>query len=320
MPTTDVLTDVLETVRVGAACYGRVEAAAPWGIGVEADEEYAKFHVVLAGDCWLDVAGHDSVHLNGGDLVALPHGHAHTLRDVPESPVRPLRELITVSSGKCQPSINTGGDGASATLVTGSFHFEDRRNNPLLSVLPPVIVLPGELSRNVHWLEPTLKFIACEAASGRPGSQTVVSRLADVLFIQIVRGYLATLPPGASGWLGALGDAQIGSALGLIHQNPELDWTVQSLAARVAMSRSAFASRFARLVGEPPLSYVTRWRMQKAAGLLRQSSATLADIAERVGYDSEAAFSKAFKRAVGSAPGAYRRASKATVDAAAAAA
>jgi AraC-like DNA-binding protein len=319
MPTTDVLTDVLETVRVGAACYGRVEAAAPWGIGVDADEEDAKFHVVLSGECWLDVEGQEPIHLSGGDLVAVPHGHAHTLRDVPGSPIRPLTDLITTPSGKCQSSIITGGDGASATLVTGSFHFEDRRNNPLLSVLPPVIVLPGEMSRNVHWLEPTLKFIACEAASGRPGAQTVVSRLADVLFIQIVRGYLATLPPGASGWLGALGDSQIGAALGLIHQSPELDWTVQSLAARVAMSRSAFASRFARLVGEPPLAYVTRWRMQKAAGLLRQSSSTLAEIAERVGYDSEAAFSKAFKRAVGSAPGAYRRAAKATVIAAAAA-
>jgi AraC-like DNA-binding protein len=314
MPTTtDVLTDVLETVRVGAACYGRVEAAAPWGIGVPADEEDAKFHVVLAGECWLDVDGQlEPIHLRGGDLVALPHGHAHTLRDAPGSAIRPLAELTVLGGGKCQPSISTGGSGASATLVTGSFHFEDRRNNPLLAVLPPVIVLPGELSRNVLWLEPTLKFIACEAASGRPGAQTVVSRLADVLFIQIVRGYLASLPAGASGWLGALGDAQIGSALGFIHQSPELDWTVQSLAAKVAMSRSAFASRFARLVGEPPLAYVTRWRMQKAAGLLRQSSATLADIAERVGYDSEAAFSKAFKRAVGTAPGAYRRAAKAT--------
>ena len=308
---TDVLTDVLETVRVGAACYGRVEASAPWGIGVEADEQDARFHVVLTGECWLDIEGQEPVHLHGGDLVALPHGHAHVLRDVPSSPARPLSELITVS-GKCQPSIVTGGDGAPATLVTGSFHFEDRRNNPLLSVLPPLIVLPGELSRNVHWLEPTLKFIACEAQSGRPGAQTVVSRLADVLFIQIVRGYLATLPAGASGWLGALSDAQIGASLGFIHQSPELDWTVQSLAAKVAMSRSAFASRFARLVGEPPLAYVTRWRMQKAAGLLRQSSSTLADIAERVGYDSEAAFSKAFKRAVGMAPGAYRRAAKAS--------
>jgi len=307
MPTTDVLTDVLETVRVGAACYGRVEAAAPWGIGVEADGEDAKFHVVLSGECWLEVNGQDPVHLQGGDLVALPHGHAHSLRDVPSSPIRPLSELITVGPGKCQPSITTGGDGPSSTLVTGSFHFEDRRNNPLLSVLPPLIVLPGEMSKSVHWLEPTLKFIACEAASGRPGAQTVVSRLADVLFIQIVRGYLATLPPGASGWLGALGDAQIGASLGLIHQSPEQDWTVQSLAAKVAMSRSAFASRFARLVGEPPLAYVTRWRMQKAAGMLREGKQTLAEVAAQVGYDSEAAFSKAFKRAVGSAPGAYRR-------------
>jgi AraC-like DNA-binding protein len=313
MPTTDVLTDVLETVRVGAACYGRVEAAAPWGIGVEADEEDARFHVVLSGDCWLEVEGQDPVQLHGGDLVALPHGHAHSLSDALGGAVRPLSELIASGAGKCQSSITVGSGGAQATLVTGSFHFEDRRNNPLLSVLPNLIVLPGEMSRNVHWLEPTLKFIACEAASGRPGAQTVVSRLADVLFIQIVRGYLASLPAGASGWLGALGDPQIGAALGLIHQSPELDWTVQSLAARVAMSRSAFASRFARLVGEPPLAYVTRWRMQKAAGLLRQSSATLADIAERVGYDSEAAFSKAFKRTVGSAPGAYRRAAKATV-------
>jgi AraC-like DNA-binding protein len=319
MATTDVLTDVLETVRVGAACYGRVDAAAPWGIGVSADSENAKFHVVLSGQCYLEVEGQtEPVRLSGGDLVALPHGHAHALRDELDTSVQPLSELVS-GCGKCHGSaIAIGGSGTTTTLVSGSFRFEDRRNNPLLSVLPPLIVLPGELGRNVHWLEATLRFIACEAASGRPGAQTVVSRLADVLFIQIVRGYLASLPVGESGWLGALGDNQIGTSLGHIHQNPELNWTVQSLAAKVGMSRSAFASRFARLVGEPPLAYVTRWRMQKAAGLLRQSSATLADIAERVGYDSEAAFSKAFKRAVGSAPGAYRRASKATGLAAAA--
>jgi hypothetical protein len=148
MPTTDVLTDVLETVRVDAACYGRVEAAAPWGFGVEADEEDAKFHVVLSGECWLEVAGQEPVHLQGGDLVALPHGHAHTLRDVPGSPVRPLHELFAGGSGKCQPSVSVGGNGQGATLVTGSFHFEDRRNNPLLSVLPPVTLLQGEMSHN----------------------------------------------------------------------------------------------------------------------------------------------------------------------------
>ncbi|MEO6600250.1 MAG: AraC family transcriptional regulator [Polyangiaceae bacterium] len=304
----DVLTDVLETVRVVAACYGRMEATAPWGIQIRAGED-AKFHVVLEGHARLLVEGSDEpIELSAGDIVALPHGHAHSLIDDPGvTATQPLEELLVCRARGDGSVFRVGGGGESATIVSGRFRFEDRRNNPLLSVLPPVITLKGEVGKSILWLEPTLKFIACEAASGRPGSQTVIARLADVLFIQIVRGHLASLPANGSGWLGALADAQIGAALGHIHQSPEQDWTVQSLASKVAMSRSAFASRFMRLVGEPPLSYVTRWRMQKAAGMLREGKQTLAQVAAQVGYDSEAAFSKAFKRAVGSAPGAYRR-------------
>jgi len=309
----DVLTDVLETVRVVAACYGRLEATAPWGIRVRNGED-AKFHVVLEGRARLLVDGEaEPIELSAGDIVALPHGHAHSLLDDPmleaqSSEAQPLEELLVCRARGDASVFRVGGGGESAVIVSGRFRFEDRRNNPLLSVLPAVITLRGEMGKSVRWLEPTLKFIACEAASGRPGSQTVIARLADVLFIQIVRGHLASLPANGSGWLGALADTQIGAALGHIHQNPEQDWTVQSLAAKVAMSRSAFASRFMRLVGEPPLSYVTRWRMQKAASMLRDGKQTLAEVASKVGYDSEAAFSKAFKRAVGSAPGAYRRA------------
>jgi AraC-like DNA-binding protein len=313
----DVLTDVLETVRVVAACYGRLEATAPWGIRVRSGED-AKFHVVLEGRARLVVDGVDEpIELSAGDIVALPHGHAHSLIDDPSvTPTllvdptvtpQPLEELLVCRARGDNSVMRVGGGGQSSTIVSGRFRFEDRKNNPLLSVLPPVITLRGEMGKSVRWLEPTLKFIACEAQSGRPGSQTVIARLADVLFIQIVRGHLASLPVDGSGWLGALADAQIGAALGHIHQSPEQDWTVQSLASKVAMSRSAFASRFMRLVGEPPLSYVTRWRMQKAASMLRDRKQTLAEVAAQVGYDSEAAFSKAFKRAVGSAPGAYRR-------------
>jgi len=317
----DVLTDVLETVRVVAACYGRMEATAPWGIQIRSGED-AKFHVVLEGRARLLVEGSDEpIELSAGDIVALPHGHAHSLIDDPSvvtpSVAQPLEELLVCRARGDGSVFRVGGGGESATIVSGRFRFEDRRNNPLLSVLPPVITLKGEMGKSVRWLEPTLKFIACEAASGRPGSQTVIARLADVLFIQIVRGHLASLPANGSGWLGALADAQIGAALGHIHQNPEQDWTVQSLASKVAMSRSAFASRFMRLVGEPPLSYVTRWRMQKAAGMLREGKQTLAEVAAQVGYDSEAAFSKAFKRAVGSAPGAYRRGLKSALEVAA---
>lgn len=303
----DVLTDVLETVRVVAACYGRLEATAPWGIRVRPGED-AKFHVVLEGHARLIVDGvAEPIELSAGDIVALPHGHAHSLLDDPDIAAQPLEELLVCRPRGESSVLRVGGGGQSSTIVSGRFRFEDRRNNPLLSVLPPVITLRGEMGKSVRWLEPTLKFIACEAQSGRPGSQTVIARLADVLFIQIVRGHLASLPLNGSGWLGALADTQIGAALGHIHQNPEQDWTVQSLASKVAMSRSAFASRFMRLVGEPPLSYVTRWRMQKAASMLRDGKQTLAEVAAGVGYDSEAAFSKAFKRAVGSAPGAYRR-------------
>jgi AraC-like DNA-binding protein len=315
----DVLTDVLETVRVVAACYGRLEATAPWGIRVRPGED-AKFHVVLEGHARLVVEGvAEPIELSAGDIVALPHGHAHSLVDDPgvtltpslltdpSVTAQPLEELLVCRPRGDNSVLRVGGGGQSSTIVSGRFRFEDRRNNPLLSVLPPVITLRGEMGKSVRWLEPTLKFIACEAQSGRPGSQTVIARLADVLFIQIVRGHLASLPVDGSGWLGALADAQIGAALGHIHQSPEQAWTVQSLASKVAMSRSAFASRFMRLVGEPPLSYVTRWRMQKAASMLRDGKQTLAEVAAGVGYDSEAAFSKAFKRAVGSAPGAYRR-------------
>lgn len=312
----DVLTDVLQTVRVKTACYGRLEASGPWGIRVAAGD-HAKFHVVLEGNCQLEVEGAEPLQLTSGDLVALPHGHEHVLRDASDSPVTNLQSILSCQEGtelrQTARQLRLGGNGALTTFVSGSISFEDRRNNPLLAVLPPVIPLLGEAGRSVPWLESTLQFIASEAASRRPGAQTVISRLADILFIQIVRGHLAALSEASGdgpGWLGALAEPQIGAALSLVHQRPEQSWTVASLAQRVGMSRSAFASRFTRLVGEPPLHYVTRWRMQKAAGLLREGRATLAEIAEQVGYESETAFSKAFKRAVGSSPGAYRRAAR----------
>lgn len=306
----DVLTDVLQTVRARAACSGRLEAAAPWGIEVPLGE-YARFHVVLEGKAWLRHSGSaEPIELESGDLVALPHGDAHVLCDSLTSPTKPLMDVTAGAPQGLDRAFWVGGSGQRTTLVSGRIEFEGRRGNPLLSVLPPVMVLKGELARSVHWLEPTLRILACEMESGRPGAQTVVSRLADVIFIQIVRGHLTLRGNEATGWLAALADPQIGGALSLVHQNPERDWTVQELAHQVAMSRSAFAARFTKLVGEPPLSYVTRWRMQKAASLLREGNSTIAQIAESVGYDSEAAFSKAFKRALGSAPGAYRRAAR----------
>ncbi|HET9959800.1 MAG TPA: AraC family transcriptional regulator [Polyangiaceae bacterium] len=314
----DVLTDVLETVRARAACSGRVDALAPWGMEF-AEGEAARFHVVLEGSLILQAEPVGTLALHKGDLVALPHGDRHVLSDTADSPVLPLEEWKRRAGNQdgVRGALPIGGVGARTALWSGRIEFEDGRGNPLLSVLPRVIVLRGEWSRSVQSLEPTLGMLASESISGRPGAQTIVSRLADVIFVQIVRGYLATLGSEGTGWLAALSDPQVGAALAWVHREPARDWTVQELAQRVAMSRSAFAARFTRMVGEPPLHYVTRWRMQKAASLLREGRSTIAQIAESVGYESEAAFSKAFKRAVGSAPGAYRRAARPDLDAAA---
>ncbi len=306
----DVLTDVLETLRARGACYARLEAQSPFGVALPSST-HAAFHLVLEGKCVLTMDGHADVELSGGDLVAVPHGLPHTLADHPSTKPEHLRDLLGQAKRLGPASLTVGGSGARTTLVCGKIDFEDPVGHPLLAALPPRILLRGGSNALVEWLDPTLRFIASEAGSKRPGSQTVVSRLADVLFIQIVRGHLAASSPETSGWLGALGDPQIGAVLGLIHENPGGAWTVQSLAESAGMSRSAFATRFNRLVGEPPLHYLTRWRMQKAQRLLRDDRATLADVAARVGYDSEAAFSKAFKRAVGAAPGVYRRRARA---------
>jgi AraC-like DNA-binding protein len=177
----------------------------------------------------------------------------------------------------------------------------------LFDSLPPVLHVKGDAGTTVRWLEANLQFVASEMASGEPGFETIVSRLADILVVQAVRAHLAQSGGGCKGWLRALIDPQIGRALSLIHEKPEDDWTVESLASKVGMSRSAFAARFAQLVEEPPLTYLTRWRMQKASRLLETSQAGVAEVAKRVGYDAEAAFSKAFKRWTGVAPGAYRR-------------
>lgn len=305
----DVLTDVLETLRARGACYARLDAKAPFGVALPGGS-IAAFHLVLEGSCVLSVEGQPDVTLENGDLVAIPHGVSHTIVDAPGTPTRHLRDLLGQDKKPGPMALEIGGRGKRTTLVCGKIEFEDPVGHPLLAALPPIILLRGGSNTLVEWLDPTLRFIASEAGSTRPGAQTVVSRLADILFIQIVRGHLATVDPETSGWLSALGDRQIGAALGLIHENPESAWTVQSLAESAGMSRSAFASRFNRLVGEPPLHYLTRWRMQKAQRLLRDGRASLSDVAARVGYDSEAAFSKAFKRAVGAAPGAYRRRAK----------
>ena len=306
----DVLTDVLEAAGLKSGIYGRLDLTAPWGLSF--DCAAAHFYVVTRGTCWLEAGEGGPIQLGGGDFVLLPKGSPHAIKDAPATPALPIEQALAScdranSDARPDGIVRYGGGGAATTLAGGFFSTESGSQNLLFASLPPVLHVKGDAGTTVRWLEANLQFVASEMASGEPGFETIVSRLADILVVQAVRAHLAEKGGESKGWLRALVDPQIGRALSLIHEKPEDDWTVESLASKVGMSRSPFAARFAQLVEEPPLRYLTRWRMQKASRLLETSHAGLAVIAKRVGYDAEAAFSKAFKRYIGVPPGAYRR-------------
>lgn len=303
----DVLSSVVGSLRLRSRVFCRSELAAPWGLALP-PSDYAHFHVVERGGAWLRLKGAPPLALAGGDLVVVPHGTGHTLTDSPASRARPLAEMAAArpQAAGCAVLRSAGG-GAETQLVCGSFRFERPEAHPLLALLPPVIHLRPAQGEAAEWLAATLRLLAWETRAGRPGSEAIVSRLTDVIFVQALRAWVDGLPEGRGGWLGALRDRQVGAALGHIHRTPEQAWTNASLAAAVGMSRSRFAARFSALVGEPPLTYLTRWRLETAAELLLGPGLGLAEVAARVGYASEAAFSKAFRRQFGAPPSAWRR-------------
>jgi AraC-like DNA-binding protein len=303
----DALSEVLTTLHLASSFYCRSELSAPWGLAFPAGN-VAMFHAVRRGTCWAIVDGLDApVGLSAGDLVLFAQGHAHALVDSVTTRARPLQDVLRTEAADKTHPLCYGGGGAPVTLLCGHFSYAHGQVHPLLSLLPPMIHLAGEDGRAAPWLESTLAILAHESASGGLGADAVITRATDILFVQAIRTYLERDASGAKGWLSGLADPQISAALSRVHQSPERPWTVDSLAAAAGMSRSGFSARFHELVGEAPGQYLTRWRMHRAASYLRVENASLAEVATRVGYGAEASFSKAFKRYVGVAPGAFRR-------------
>jgi len=303
----DVLGDLLQSLRLHSTLYCRATMGAPWGFGVP-PRAVASFHLVTGGTCWLTVEGMDTpMLLTEGDLVILPHGHAHTLTDHPTTRVTRLEDLMSKQSGAQVRLVSRGGQGAVTTLVCGGFELEEETTNPLISILPPVLHLNGRQEQASPSLQAIVQLVQAEASANRLAAAMMITRCSELLFLQAVRTYLSSAVDGHVGWYSALKDPQIGQVLALIQHQPGESWTVESLASRVSLSRSAFSAKFKQLVGEPPMHYLTRVRLTKAATLLRTHPATLVEIALSIGYDSEVAFSKAFKRYFGMAPGAYRQ-------------
>lgn len=306
----DALSAVLAPVRLQRTRWAFTVGRGPWGVAVPASKSCIRFHYLLRGNAWLGVdgSGEPPVALAGGDLVVLPLGHAHALRDRPTSTAEPFETLAACATrpDSIVMHIEVGGRGPETTFITGAFVLDDPLAAPIVATLPPVIRLDPDAERAVPSFLENIRFIAGEVEQDRPGSQIVLLRMADVIFIQILRAYLARLSDDGGGFLGALRDPSTAAALAAMHRRAEAPWTVASLAREVGVSRSVFAARFTRLVGEPPLGYLTRLRMQKAAGLLRDG-ATLAKASRLTGYGSEASFSHAFRQWAGVAPGAWRR-------------
>jgi len=266
----------------------------------------AEFHLLVRGNAWLRLPGsRQPIAIQGGDFIAVLGGNEHSLSDQAEGQVQPIGQLADLAALEGYGPLRFGGDGLPAQLLCGYFTFDRSSLHPLLSALPGVIHLRGGDLPQATWLQATLQFMQHETQAARPGAEAVVSRLVGVLFIQMVRRFFE-LHPQKAGVLGGLSDKHVGRSLTLMHKDPQASWTLESLAREVGLSRSAFATRFHHLVGQTPMHYLTVWRMQLARRLLADGALGTADIASRVGFESTAAFSKAFKRVTGKTPGAIR--------------
>ena len=314
----DPITDIFRTMHVTAFGQHRLEATAPWGLigGKESDEEaapsgkkssptdLAHFAMLSRGNCWLSVEGiPEPIPLTGGDCFLLARDTSIVMRDSPRTrPRSTFREIAVRANSNVA---HYGGGGAPTTVVCGSFSFDRASLKPITQLLPRFILIKADQAHTLA-LHNTMQALAAEMAELAPGSDVVATRLAEVLFIQALRTHIASEAEWRNkGWLRAIFDPQVGAALSAVHANVSAPWTVESLAEAASMSRSAFAVRFKELLGQTPLEYVTEWRMQKAMQLLQQRDKKLIDVARSVGYESDAAFSKAFKRVVGANPGGY---------------
>jgi AraC-like DNA-binding protein len=325
----DTLSDVLRTVRLRGAVFYYVSFRGQWSAEAVASKEIGaavlpgaehviEYHMIAKGEGWVGVSGVNPIRLGTGDVVMFPHGDAHVLSGAPglqpnrmsadwvfatRSQSKPMP--LSYHHGVAQPGAPMPVEDADAVVVCGFLGCDLRPFNPLVGSLPRMLHIPADKAGK--WVRQVIDQAAAESRAPRPGSDVLLARISEMIFVDAVRSYVESLPAPASGWLAGLRDRYVGAALALLHNEPERAWTLDELGKDVGLSRSALHERFLNLTGLPPMQYLTNWRMQLASNLLRTTAATVAAVAADVGYESEAAFSRAFKRAVGIPPAAWRR-------------
>ncbi|MFA6266471.1 MAG: AraC family transcriptional regulator [Pseudolabrys sp.] len=317
----DALSDLLKTVRLTGAVFFEVDAGDTWAVGSptpdmmlpkilpDADHLIA-FHVVTEGHCYGALTGGEAVRVDAGEVIVFSRADAHVMSSAPGMSSDPFTTdaLEIATAGRLPYCINFGCSGeVRARLVCGFLACDASPFNPLLANLPRVIKSDRPQNNRAGWLDRFVQFALAEMTEKRAGSETVLTKLSELMFIDLLRRYIETLPPERTGWLAGVRDPSVGKALSLLHAAPARDWTIEGLARESGVSRSVLAERFAQLVGIPPIAYLAKWRMQIAAEMLAHGNGSMAEIAAEIGYDSEASFSRAFKKLTGVPPSQWRR-------------
>jgi AraC-like DNA-binding protein len=313
----DALSDVLRVIRLSGGVFLEAEFTAPWCVSGKVGADDCKpylapprhviaFHFVANGCMQLRAEDADPIEVRAGEVVMLPHNSVHLFgSELTASPAL-AREIVQPPQNGRLARIVYGGGGASTSLLCGFLGCETPFA-PLITMLPQALKLDVRTTASGAWIESSLRFAAGEIAAGRLGSTTVLAKLSELLFVETMTHFIEDLPKERRGWLAGLRDAHVGRALTLLHARPSEEWTAEALAREVGLSRSAFAERFSSLVGQPPMQYLALWRMHIAAQRLSEGRGTISQIGFEIGYDSEAAFSRAFKRQFGESPGIWRK-------------
>jgi AraC-like DNA-binding protein len=318
---TDTLSDVLKTVRLTGAAYFDIAAQEPWSVHSPAREvilprilpgadHLIAYHVVTAGRCFASLDGGEAVPVEAGEVVVFTNADPHVMSSSAGMRAEPpSADMIDIADAGLLPfhlNLISGG-AASAKLVCGYLACDAKPFNPLLEALPPMLKAGDPRRNDAGWLGQFIHFAVAEVAEKRAGSESVLTKLSELMFIDVVRRYIEMLPPQDTGWLAGLRDPAVGKALALIHARPSFSWTIEGLARQCGTSRTVMAERFVQLVGVPPMHYLAKWRMQVASEMLNRGNANMATIAGEIGYESEAAFSRAFKKMLGVPPSTWRQ-------------
>ncbi len=326
----DTLSDLLRAVRLRGALFFYVEGSHPWVAETPNQREVInailpgvdhmmEFHGVASGSCWAAIAGETPVRLDAGDLVIFPQGDAHVMSSAPGlraknvdpgvffTPRPPqLPFALSMNDQGDMTALLDGGGRDKTTIVCGFLGCDARPFNPLLAALPRIIQMRG-LAQDSSWVGTFLRSVVEESNRKRPGGEAVLERMSEMLFVEVLRRYVDSMPAEETGWLAGMRDPSVGRALAVMHDRPAEAWTVERLGEEVGLSRSSLHERFVHFIGQPPMQYLASWRMQLAAASLRDTDAKVIEVALHVGYENEAAFSRAFRRAVGDSPAAWRR-------------